>query len=285
MIDARCGEVIVVDQCPRGPLPEDIQSTPGLVYLASDTPGMVRARNQALQIARGDIVIFLDDDVFPSKGLIAGHLSAYSDTRVGGVAGRIVEGNDLTEDVPDASVFDLVDGWQFARFDHRTRGAVMTARGCNMSFRRDLLRSLGGFDENIEIFRDDSDMCLRVIEAGYRIVFEPEAELIHLNCPSGGTRGTAVEATSSCSREWRSYRQYYRHYRDNLYFIIKHFRGRRRRRYLWQSYCSYVGFSRWPWRVLAKNYCFLTAWYRADSMYRQQPLPTTVSKSRDAFHS
>ena len=100
-------------------------------------------------------------------------------------------------------------------------GVVMTARGCNMSFRRDLLTRIGGFDPHIEIFRDDTDGCFRVINAGYRVRFVPEAALVHLNAPSGGTRSEEAGARSCISREWRLYRQYYRHYRDNLYFLLK----------------------------------------------------------------
>ena len=53
--------------------------------------------------------------------------------------------------------------------------------GCNMSFRRDVLALLGGFREDypgISGVREDSDMCVRVRQRGYKIMFAPQAAMI-----------------------------------------------------------------------------------------------------------
>ncbi|HVY71522.1 MAG TPA: hypothetical protein VHH73_16435, partial [Verrucomicrobiae bacterium] len=63
--------------------------------------------------------------------------------------------------------------------------------------------------------------------------------------------------------EWLSYGRYYRRYSYDLYFLIRHFHGSQRWRWIWQSYRIYVGLSRWPWRLLAKNFLFLVALLRA----------------------
>lgn len=277
-INNSIGEVIVVDQCPTGPLPNDVLIIPGLRYIVLDAPGMVIARNVGLTHARGEIVLFLDDDVVPLPGLIDAHLAAYTDPKVGGVAGKIVEPGQQVDSPSHPKVFDPIDGWRHAHFDHATPGDVMTARGCNMSFRRELLVQLGGFDSHIEIFRDDTDACIRVIVAGYAIRFVPTAGLIHLNAQSGGTRGTSAEATTAVTREVRLYKQLFRHYRDNLYFIIKHFHGRYRHQLLWEAYRDYVGLSRWPWRLVAKNLCFLLALWSAQGLARyRRSHPSTLS--------
>ena len=204
-------------------------------------------------------MLYLDDDVIPLPGLIAGHMAAYADPTVGGVAGRILDPGQTAAPPPHTKVFDPIEGWRHAHFDHNVPGDVMTARGCNMSFRRDILISLGGFDPHIAIFRDDTDMCMRVIAAGYKVRFVPAAGLVHLNAMSGGTRGSEPGVTGYWGREMRMYRQHHRHYRDNLYFIVKHFRGRERLKLLADAYRSYVGVSRWPWRLVAKNLAFFLA--------------------------
>jgi GT2 family glycosyltransferase len=269
VVDPAQGEVLVLDQRPPGPLPADVLAAPGLRYVTLDRPGMVPARNVGIRTARGQVLVFLDDDVLPAPDLITGHLAAYQDPAVGAVAGRILDpGQNGDAPAPNPRLFDPVCGWEYARFDHTTPGDVMTARGCNMSFRRDVLLRLGGFDPHLEIFRDDTDMCLRVIAAGYRVRFVPAATLVHLNAPSGGTRGKAPECRGPLDREWQMYRQHYRHYRDNLYFLLSHFRGRRRWRYLWRAYRDNVGLSRWPWRLAAKNLCFLAALWQATCQAR-----------------
>jgi GT2 family glycosyltransferase len=271
VIDSVVGEVIVVDQRPPGPLPDDVLDLPGLLYRAQARPNMVAARNVGTLEARGEIVLFLDDDVIPLPGLIEAHIAAYDDPTVGGVAGRVF-GPDNGPDnaVPNPKAFDLVDGWRYAQFDHTAPGDVMTARGCNMSFRRDLLIGLGGFDPFIRIFRDDTDMCLRVITDGFVIRYVPAAALHHLNASSGGTRGTGSETRRRIVREWRMYKQLHRHYRDNLYFLTRHFSGQKWGRWVYDAYRTYVGVSRWPWRLVAKNVCFLLALWQASRMARHR---------------
>lgn len=265
-IDPTAGEILVIDQCPLGTLPADVLVTPGLRYINLDRPNMVAARNMGIQHARGEVVIFLDDDVVPLTGLISAHLAAYSDTLVGGVAGYALEKGSEPRTAPNTRVFDMSEGWRDAHFDHPVPGNVMTARGCNMSFRREVIIRLGGFDPFIQIFRDDTDMCLRVIAAGFVIRYVPAAGLIHLSIPSGGTRGNAAEAGTRVVQEWRMYRQLHRHYRDNLYFLARHFRGRALWQCFWEAYRTYVGVSRWPWRLAAKNMCFFFALWQATRM-------------------
>lgn len=264
------GEILVIDQKPKLPLSPELLRIPGLRYIVLDRPGMVNARNAGILQSRGDILIFLDDDVIPSPGLVSGHLGAYLDVSIGGVAGRILDPGQNEFPTPHPRMFDLEEGWEYAHFDHDVAGDVMTSRGCNMSFRRSVLVEIGGFDPFLEIFRDDTDACLRVMDAGFRVRFVPEACLVHVNAPSGGTRGAEAEARSAWSREMAMYRQHYRHYRDNLYFLLRHFRGERQRRYLRQAYRGYVGFSRLPWRLLAKNACFVAALGAASRRTRER---------------
>lgn len=264
-------EVIVVDQCPPQPLPTDILALSGLRYIVLDKPSMVEARNVGIRFARGEIVLFLDDDVVPLPGLIENHVAAYTDPSVGGVAGRILDpGKECDTPPANSKSFDPVHGWEYAHFDHTVPGDVMTSRGCNMSFQRLLLLGLGGFDRNIKIFRDDTDMCLRVIQSGKKIRFVPAAALVHLNASSGGTRGESQSDVGYWSRELTMYRQHHRHYRDNLYFLLRHFRGNPLLHQLVKAYRGYVGVSRWPWRLVAKNFCFLTALWQADNLARRR---------------
>src|SRR5207237_833267 len=187
-----------------------------------------RARNLGIQAARGEIIIFLDDDVIPEPGLIDGHLLPYDDPTIGGVAGRIIDQGKAPRAHVDPRALDPEDGWRYTHFDHTTRMEVAHAPTCNVSFRRSVLLQIGGFDPGFRLaLREDSDLCFRVRQAGYRIVFEPSAALVHLSAPAGGTR-LSVGGESRLVRELDMYRKHFRHYRDNLYFLRKHFRGWKR---------------------------------------------------------
>jgi GT2 family glycosyltransferase len=276
------GEVIVVEQRPDAPLPDDVGRHPLLRYVTLDRPSMVGARNHGLALARGAVVIFLDDDVLPYPGLIEAHLAAYDVPHVGGVAGRILDEGQVKYSLPDSRLFDTREGWRYAHFDHTHPGDVMTARGCNMSFRRELLLRLGGFDPFLRMWRDETDVCFRVRGAGYAIRFVPAAALVHLGTSIGGTR-PARATTLGLWSELRLYAVHHRHYRDNLYFILKHFQAGERRRWVLDAYRTYVGLSRWPWRLVAKNICFWAAlaqaWLRArrppkvEALFHESALP------------
>ena len=74
--------------------------------------------------------------------------------------------------------------------------------------RRDIIKKIGKFDENIKIYADDMDFCLRIRDEGYKIYFVPEAKLIHY-------RGWGKKSARSISLYFNGHRYYY----------MKHFRG------------------------------------------------------------
>jgi GT2 family glycosyltransferase len=67
---------------------------------------------------------------------------------------------------------------EFAR-DRVVRNVSALSAAC-LAIRRDVFEELGGFDElNLPIDFSDVDLCLRMIEKGYRIVWTPNSKLIH----------------------------------------------------------------------------------------------------------
>jgi GT2 family glycosyltransferase len=215
----------------------------------------------AITAARGRIILFVDDDVIPSTDLLEGHVAAYEDSSVGGVAGRILgpgEDDSCAARLPPRN-------WLSINFNMLYKTPVATARGCNMSFRKDILLAIGGFDTEFRrpfFLCEDSDVCFTIREKGFELLFEPSACLRHLEAKSGGTRAPKRPASKIRAEFWM-YRQHFCHYRDNLYFLCKHFRGSQRLRYVLRAYKVYVGVSRWPWRLVAKNLSFGAALFSA----------------------
>lgn len=266
------GEVIVVEQDPVENLEPFLAGYQQIQHVILARPGTVNARNHAIRISRGEILIFIDDDVVPPAGFIQAHLAAYRNSlTIGGVAGRVIEASRPFTAPIDPRSLDPVDGWRWSTFDHDCEMDVPHAPTCNLSLRREVVVKVGGFDPRFRLaWREDSDLCFRIRQLGYRIRFSPSAWLIHLSATEGGTRGPAVQA-SWVGREIRMYLKHFLHYQDNLFFLCKHFRGRKRLGWLFDAYRSYVGFSRWPWRLAAKNAAFFVALWRAAQLarYRQ----------------
>ena len=86
-------------------------------------------------------------------------------------------------------------------------------QGCNMSFRKEALIKAGGFDERFggSAHLEETDLCLRIRRGGYKIVFDPKAELIHLKDTKGGCRA-------------ENYKQWFYWYgHNNMLFFLKNF--------------------------------------------------------------
>jgi len=190
-------EVIVVDQTPR-PEPDVLEfmrdAGACVRYLHRQKPGLPDARNAGVTAARGDVVLFVDDDVIPDRGLIAAHAAAYTRDGVGGVAGRVLAPNAApgkTETRPRRIAKIYLGG--LIIWDHFDAGVPTGAdhvRGCNMSFLRRAIEEAGGFDGRFggSAHLEETDLALRVRAKGYRLAFEPAAALVHLLEPAGGCR-------------------------------------------------------------------------------------------------
>jgi GT2 family glycosyltransferase len=158
----------------------------GFEHHELDEGGLCEARNHGIQVSRGKVVLFVDDDVRLDEGFLAAHTGAYDDSAVGAVAGQ-VRSPHVSETV-DTDPIGRVTWYGRIRMRlHATRpGEVEQGRGCNMSFRRDLLEAIGGFDTELS-YRDESDAFYRIRELGYIVRFVPEAGLYHREYDEGGT--------------------------------------------------------------------------------------------------
>ena len=195
-------EVIVVDQTAE----HEVATQNLLASLASDEKiqlhtvpwaSLPAARNYAIERASGSIFLFLDDDVELPEGFLAAHAKAYEGRpEVGGVAGRVFDRMKLSEStVPEIEMLppEAMDpgiAWYHIDLVHTVKPQqVLTARGCNMSFRRSLFHQHGlRFDERFagSAVREESDFCLRVRQTGLMIWYEPAAHLVHLGEETGG---------------------------------------------------------------------------------------------------
>lgn len=147
------------------------------------------AKNKGLQEARGEIVLFLDDDVELTARCIENHLKEYEEPGVVGVAGRVLNDGETVPENTDVETGKTNFLGTFFSFDFWStrRQKVSFAYGCNMSFRRSVLFKVGGFDERFNKIFEEIDLGLRVSKYG-NIVFSPQALVYHHRAKEGGTR-------------------------------------------------------------------------------------------------
>lgn len=158
-----------------------------LNYMHLTQRGPSNARNEGLARARGDILLFTDDDVILlTSDFIGGHVRAYDDPRIGGITGRHIERLLRMNAKHTACHVDWSGRTIFNLFGTK-RVPVGSCKGSNMSFRTAAIRQVGGFDRGLK-FLEETDLSTRVRKAGWELVFEPGVEVFHLSAPAGGVR-------------------------------------------------------------------------------------------------
>lgn len=184
-------QIIVVDASADDRTKAVCSGFPESLYLRNQPGGygsQARSRNIGLRQATGDIIAFLDDDSFAHTTWLEELLKPYSDPTVGAVGGRALR-NQPDEDKQGVDQIGklLPNGELTGNFaaDPGENLEIDHAIGCNMSFRREIIESLGGFRELFPgvALREETDPCLRVKHLGYKIVFAPRAVVDHIGAP------------------------------------------------------------------------------------------------------
>ena len=202
-------EIIVVDQT-QNHEPETqtylqkLADARKIQWYRVDWASLPGARNYAVRRAKGDILVFIDDDVKLETNYLQSHAKNYQHhPEIGAVAGRVFDrmkiadyadsGEDnspYTIEYLPPEAMDAGIAWYYIDLVHTTRPQqVISARGCNMSFRKDIFTKHDiWFDERFRgsAVREESDFCLRLRETNYKIWYDPEAHLIHLGEETGG---------------------------------------------------------------------------------------------------
>ncbi len=64
-------------------------------------------------------------------------------------------------------------------WDHSRRRKVRMLSGAAILLRRDVIDSVGGFDEEFDFYGEDTEFCLRIVNSGWELLFEPDAQVVH----------------------------------------------------------------------------------------------------------
>lgn len=197
-LDYPAFEVIVVGDLPdlaSYVLPDVLADQVQYVHFAE--PNICRARNLAVQASGGTIVAFIDDDAAPEPTWLNELVKPFEDPRIATAGGTVRSSDGVTIEW-QGGLFDrsgqetgltlTQDITTRTAEEQRATGNYLGLRGVNSAFRRAALVQTGGFDEAIRYYLDETDMALRLTEAGWSSATARRAEVHHLLVPNA-TRG------------------------------------------------------------------------------------------------
>ena len=196
-------------------------------YLFEPRKGQSHARNSGLASARGEVILFTDDDVSPRQDWAIEMMQPLLDGTCDAVTGQITLAPNLMRDWLSSSH----RWWLASSEDAQLRDGIRELIGANMGFRRSVLERVPAFDTELgpgaSGFADDTLFGWQLSEAGFRIGYARSAVVIHHLDPSRLRRTAWLSAARGRGRS-EAYRRYHWEHADiayrrlrQLYYFIK----------------------------------------------------------------
>lgn len=184
-------EIIVVDNSERKAVTkilekEGLNKDDFFICIREDKPGLHNARHAGARKARGEILVFIDDDIILPRKWLSAILEPFKDPKVGCSGGKVLPRWESTPplwfDQFDKGYLSLLD---YGETTHEIKDAGIW--GCNMAVRKCSFFQVGG--SNVDFYSEqkliwysgDGECGLeeKLLRAGYTIIYEPRAFVYH----------------------------------------------------------------------------------------------------------
>jgi O-antigen biosynthesis protein len=156
--------------------------------------GFTKACNQGAQRARGEFVLFLNNDTEPQPGWLDALLDLMRSDDLIGIAGCKLVYPDGRLQEAGGIVFNDGSGWNYGRLEHPDNPLYCYVRevdyvsGAALLVRHDLLRRLCYLDEQYSPgYYEDTDLCFGARSLGYKVMYCPLSIVVHHEGASSGT--------------------------------------------------------------------------------------------------
>jgi cellulose synthase/poly-beta-1,6-N-acetylglucosamine synthase-like glycosyltransferase len=136
--------------------------------------GKPAALNEAIALAKGEIIIVFDADYLPPRGIIKDIAVSFSDPEVGAVMGRVIPINTGANLLTRLLDLERTGGYQVDQQARYNMKLVPQYGGTVGGFRKEFITSMGGFDSNI--LAEDTELTYRLLVGGWKVIYANRAE-------------------------------------------------------------------------------------------------------------
>lgn len=163
--------------------------------------GFVKANNQAFEKVKGEFVILLNSDTVVHSGWLDALRNAFSNPHVGAACPQLLNEDGSIQPswgrFPSVWSEFIFQSYLYKLFPFRmawgkrihpilsreysTRHPVDWGSAACLAVRREAMQRVGGLDEEIFMYGEDVEWCWRIRQAGYQILFTPQAKVTHLS--------------------------------------------------------------------------------------------------------
>ncbi len=188
-------EIIVVDDCSSD---ETAQALPGIAGLRyqrnAQNLGFIGACNAGAAQAAGEFVVFLNNDTAVQDHWLDALIDTFTQHRDVGLVGAKLVYPDGRLQEAGGIVFSDGSGWNYGRFDDPSKPEYNFVRevdycsGAAIALRTELFHQFGGFDTHYApAYYEDTDLAMKVRQAGLRVLYQPASVVVHYEGISSGT--------------------------------------------------------------------------------------------------
>jgi GT2 family glycosyltransferase len=208
-------EILVVDTTPRATIRQRYSSQDSSrlrVIHYTDPFNYSAVNNLAARSAKGDILLFLNDDTEVIDSEWLSEMVRWADRdQVGVVGAKLLYADGRIQHAGVVVGLDGFAGHPFAggcEGQQTIYGCVEWYRnysavtGACLMIRRALFEQVGGFDEDLVLCGNDVELCLRVRDRGYQVLYTPFARMRH---HESATRGASAIPPSDYERSYQHY--------------------------------------------------------------------------------
>jgi N-acetylglucosaminyl-diphospho-decaprenol L-rhamnosyltransferase len=178
-----------------------------------ENAGFGKANNQAFALTKSDFLFLLNADAELTPGACDALIKTLtSSEKIGACGPRLLNSDgslqhSVWRNPPTAReiIVSSLGLWRLiprrlrgelllgGHWDHATRRVVPLLFGAAILAKRKMIDEVGGFDERFHMYSEDREWCFRIVRAGWQLVFDPAASVVHHGAQFSLQRWTSLE--------------------------------------------------------------------------------------------